>query len=333
MGRGAACRADGALAVGIASAPGTCGELAQGLLDRTSVMVTCPIDLHATATVALFEGSGRVRGPANAPKARRAVALTLASLGSTDLDARLSLEGQIPRKKGMASSTADVAAAIGATAAALGTHLSARRQADLALAIEPSDGVMLPGIALFDHRNGRIAKRSGDPPAMRILVLEFADTVDTEAFNAVDRNVELRRQAARFQEALALITAGVACADAELVGRGATESALAYQRVLPKPQLPAVLEIGRAAGAMGVNVAHSGTVMGLMFGEDAERVRWAAHHVSRRLPGLLATHEHRVIGGGVMQHGAARERERPATREMDLHSRLDPSPSAAVQRS
>ncbi len=301
--RTAAGLAGDAPAVGIAWAPATCGELAQGLLDRTSVMVTCPIDLHATATVALAEGSGRVHGPANAPKARRAVALTLASLGRTGLDARLSLEGQIPRKKGMASSTADVAAAIGATAAALDATLSVLQQADLALAVEPSDGVMVPGIALFDHRNGRIARSLGDPPAMRVLVLEFADTVDTEAFNAVDRNVELRRQAARFQEALALITAGVACADAELVGRGATESALAYQRVLPKPQLPAALEIGRAAGAMGVNVAHSGTVMGLMFGEDAERVRWAAHHVSKRLPGLLATNEHRVIGGGVVRRG------------------------------
>ncbi len=290
-------------ALGIASAPGTCGELAQGLLDGTSVMVTCPIDLHTTATVALFEGSGRVHGPANAPKARRAVALTLASLGRTGLDARLSLEGQIPRKKGMASSTADVAAAIGAAAAALDVTLSVRRQADLALAVEPSDGVMVPGVALFDHRNGRIARSLGDPPAMRILILEFADTVDTEAFNAVDRDVELRRQAARFQEALALITAGVACADAELVGRGATESALAYQRVLPKPQLPAVLELRRAAGAMGINVAHSGTVMGLLFAEDAERGTWAARHARARLPGLLAIHSHRVIGGGVVRRG------------------------------
>lgn len=332
IGRGDARRTNGARAEGIASAPATCGELAQGLLDGTLVMVTCPIDLHATATVALFEGSGRVHGPANAPKARRAVALTLASLGRTGLDARLSLEGQIPRKKGMASSTADVAAAIGATAAALDVPLPVRWQADLALAVEPSDGVMLPGIALFDHRSARIARSMGEPPPMRVLVLEFAGAVDTETFNALDHGAELRRQAARFQEAVELITAGLQHGDVELIARGATQSALAHQGVLPKPQLPAVLALGRAAGAVGVNVAHSGTVMGLMFGEDAERMRWAAHHVSRRLPGLLATYEHRVIGGGVMQHGAARERERPATRQSDRRRPLDPSLSAAARR-
>lgn len=330
--RTAAGLADRAPAVGIASAPATCGELAQGLLDGTLVMVTCPIDLHATATVALVEGSGRVHGPPNAPKARRAVALTLASLGRTGLDARLSLAGQIPRKKGMASSTADVAAAIAATAAALDAPLPVRRLANLALAVEPSDGVMLPGIALFDHKSGRIARSLGEPPPMRVLVLEFAGAVDTETFNALDHGAELRRQAARFREALALITAGVERGDTELVGRGATQSAVAHQGVLPKPQLPAVLALGRAAGAVGVNVAHSGTVMGLMFGEDAERMRWAARHVSRRLPGLLATYEHRVIGGGVMQHGAARERERPATRQLDRRRPLDPSLSAAGRR-
>lgn len=301
--RTAAGLAGDAPAVGIAWAPATCGELAQGLLDRTSVMVTCPIDLHATATVALAEGSGRVHGPANAPKARRAVALTLASLGRTGLDARLSLAGQIPRKKGMASSTADVAAAIVATAAALDAPLPVRRQADLALAVEPSDGVMVPGIALFDHKGGQTARSLGEPPAMRVLVLEFADTVDTEAFNALDHGAELRRHAARFQEAVGLITAGLQHGDVKLIGRGATQSALAHQGVLPKPQLPAVLTFGRAAGAVGVNVAHSGTVIGMIFDDDVERVTWAAHHVSRRLPGLLATNEHRVIGGGVVRRG------------------------------
>lgn len=324
--------ADRAPAVGIASAPATCGELAQGLLDGTLVMVTCPIDLYATATVALSKGSGRVYSPANAPKARRAVALTLACLGRTDLDARLSFAGQIPRKKGMASSTADVAAAIRATAAALDAPLPVRRQADLALAVEPSDGVMLPGIALFDHKGGRTARSLGEPPPMRVLVLEFADTVDTEAFNALDHGAELRRQAARFQKAVELITAGLRHGDVELIARGATQSALAHQGMLPKPQLPAVLAFGRAAGAVGVNVAHSGTVMGLMFGEDAERVRWAARHVSRRLPGLLATYEHRVIGGGVMQHGAATERECPATRQVGRRQPLDASSVAAGQR-
>ena len=286
---------------GLASAPGTCGELAQGILDGTPVMMTCPIDLFSTATVELSEGSGRVSGPANSPKASRAVSRTLAFLKFNDMDARLHLESPIPRKKGMASSTADVVAAIGATAAALESHISIPQQAALALSIEPSDGIMLPGIALFDHRSGRIARSLGNPPAMRVLVLEFSGVVDTEDFNAVDRVSDMQGQEARFREALDLITAGLEGGDATLIGQGATLSALAHQGVLPKPQLPAVLSLGRAAGAAGVNVAHSGTVVGLLFSEDGERITWASDRARKRLPGLTAVHNHKLIGGGVAQ--------------------------------
>ena len=240
-----------------------------------------------------------VAGPTNAPKARRSVALTLDFLGRRNLNARLNLESSLPRAKGMASSTADVAAAIGATAAALGTSIGPRQQADLALAVEPSDGVMLPGIALFDHLGGRIAQSLGRPPAMRVLALEFGDEIDTQAFNAVDRRDELRSHAARFREALDLIRAGLAGGDARLIGEGATLSSLANQAVLPKPQLDSVLSLGRAAGAVGVNVAHSGTVLGLLFAEDADRIGWAARKAWTRLPGLVAVHDCRVVGGGV----------------------------------
>ncbi|MCY4114467.1 MAG: GHMP kinase [Chloroflexi bacterium] len=291
--------AEVAVARGTAWAPGTCGELAQGELDGTIAMVTCPIDLGSTATVELSDGSGRVDGPAHAPKARRAVALTLEFLGRRDLDARLYLETALPRAKGMASSTADVAAAIGATAAGLSASIDPRQQAKLALAVEPSDGVMLPGIALFDHRGGRMARSLGQPPAMRVLALEFADEVDTEAFNAVDRRAEHRSHASRFREALDLITAGLAEGDAQPIGEGATLSSLANQAVLPKPQLASVLDLAQAAGAVGVNVAHSGTVLGLLFAADADRINWAERQAWARLPGLVAVHDSRVIGGGV----------------------------------
>ena len=288
-----------AVARGTAWAPGTCGELAQGELDGTIVMVTCPIDMGSTAIVELSDGMGRVQGPASAPKARRAVALTLDFLERRDLDACLDLETLLPRAKGMASSTADVAAAIGATAAALGTVIELRHQAMLALAVEPSDGVMLPGIALFDHRRGHVSRSLGQPPPMRVLALEFADEVDTQAFNAVDRRAELRSRASQFREALELIAAGLAVGDARLIGEGATLSSLTNQAVLPKPQLASAIDLAQAAGAVGVNVAHSGTVLGLLFAEDAERISWAAHQAWTRLPGLVAVHARRVVGGGV----------------------------------
>ena len=53
----------------------------------------------------------------------------------------------------------------------------------------------------------------------------------------------------------------------------ATHSALAHQRVVCKPQLPALLELGKAFGAVGVNIGHSGTVCGLLFPEHCS-LQW-----------------------------------------------------------
>lgn len=205
----------------------------------------------------------------------------------------------------MASSTADIVASIGATTAALNERLSVRQLADLALEVEPSDGVMLPGVALFAHRNGRIARSLGHPPGMRVLVLEFSEAVDTELFNRVDRRAVLRSQSPRFEEALGLITAGLESGDGHLIGQGATHNALAYQKVFPNPHLQSVLNLARIAGAVGVNVAHSGTVLGLLFLDDPEQMAWAARQARENLLGLMAPHQHRLMGGGVTHLGRA----------------------------
>ena len=170
---------------------------------------------------------------------------------------------------------------------------------------------MLPGIALFDHLGGRIAQSLGPPPPMRVLVLEFAGEVDTEAFNAETRVTDVHQNDGRFREALDLIATGVANGSPRQIGDGATLSSQLNQGVLPKPQLSDVLKLSRAAGALGVNVAHSGTVIGLLFDADAERISWAARAVRRRLPEVVAVHDCQVIGGGAVVHPCTRRTVAP----------------------
>lgn len=289
-----------AIGQGTVSAPGSCGELAQGMLEGTYVLVTCPVDFYATATVETLHGQGRVFGPSDSPKACRAVELTLAYIGRSDVDVRLSLKSPLPRGKGMASSTADVLVAMGATATALDVQLSLHDQARLALQVEPSDGLMLPGIALFDYRSGSVARPLGQPPAMQVLILDFGGTAETVAFNAVDRSALLHRLEPRFREALDLLVEGLRTQDVHRIGQGAVLSATAHQEVLPKPQLETVLAFARETGAAGVNVAHSGTVLGILFPDDPDRVAWARRIARERLPRLHAVYQHRLIGGGVV---------------------------------
>ena len=282
-----------------ALAPGTCGELAQGMLDGIVCMVTCPIDMYSRASVELSPGDGEIQAPPDSPKARLAVQSTLEYLGEVGADAILLLDSPLPRGKGMASSTADVAASIVATASATGRQLEPSQIADIALSIEPSDGVMFEGVSLFDHREGRVARAMGQPPPMYVVVLDFGGSVDTLAFNCVDRHEALKLLECRMLEAVRLIEEGIRGYDPARIGEGATLSAVANQQVLPNANFDEVLAFSKSAGALGVNVAHSGTVLGLLFGGDAGGAERAMAMAHQRLTGLETAMCRRIVGGGV----------------------------------
>jgi uncharacterized protein involved in propanediol utilization len=90
---------------------GTCGELVQGFVDGTHFLVTCPVNLYSRVSVALYPGEPTIMGPKDCPKSRAAVQATLAYLGKQNLAAKFVVCSSLPRGKGMASSSADGAAA------------------------------------------------------------------------------------------------------------------------------------------------------------------------------------------------------------------------------
>ena len=217
------------------------------------------------------------------------------------MDVNLALSSSLPRGKGMASSTADVSASIAATAACLveSGAMPPAEIARIALLIEPSDGLMLPGISVFDHRNGTTARTIGESPSMRVVVLDFGGNVDTLEFNTVDRVDTLKQLQPSFEEALEMIVRGVEAGQAEDVAAGATISAVANQQLLFKPQLEAVMSLAEEVGALGVNVAHSGTVIGMLFEDDPSLARWASSQACERLPGIRMAFDRRVVNGGI----------------------------------
>lgn len=96
-----------------------------------------------------------------------------------------------------------------------------------------------------------------------------------------------------------MICEGIRTGDAALVARGATTSAGAYAEVVTLRHLEPGLRFAQAVGALGVCVAHSGSVVGVLLPDDAERVHWVAQRARERLPDLRAVYVHRLVGGGV----------------------------------
>ena len=244
----------------VVSSPGSCGEFIQGYADGSSFMVTCPINRFSYAFSG-FEGDGEPLPP----KALLAVEKTMAYLGE-EKRVPLKLKSHILKGKGMASSTADISAACQAAALACGRKLSEREIADIALSIEPSDATFFKGVVQFDYREGRLIREMGLCPAMQILVYDCGGEVDTMLFNSRNDLVDLQKSnETKIKEALSLFKEGIRHQSLDLIGRAASMSSFANQKILYKKPLEDFYHLGLEQGGKGVICAHSGTVLGLIL--------------------------------------------------------------------
>ena len=285
----------------IVRAPGVCGELAQGVIEGIHFLVTCPVDFYSRVKVDIYSDGPGVEAPQDCEKAAAAVRRTLFHLKNAKVRAKLTINNPIPRGKGMASSSADLAAAIAATGLALGEEISPYQIAQIALSIEPTDGIMIPGVALFDHRAGIIRESLGPPPPMEIVALDLGGTVDTVQFNMVDRFQRWQSVDEQTGEALRLLRRGIQEQDPALVGQGASISAEASQTVLAKPRLAEVKEFAESVGAVGVNVGHSGTIMGVLLDARERRGKSTYHKALSAFPDAESVYHFRLLGGGVQR--------------------------------
>lgn len=272
--------------------PGTCGELLQGSIKGQDFLVTCPINRYATAR------AGKTEGPLP-PKARLAREKTLAYLGITK-EVPVTLSTEIEPGKGMASSSADIAAVCQAVALAVGKRLTYEEIMDICLSIEPSDAVVYPGCVQFDYLHGRIRHVLGHIPDSKILMFDTGGTVDTVLFN---QNKELhllrKKNESVMIKALALLKEGIANQDLRAIGQAATWSAFANQGLLHKKDLDKVWAIGKAHQSYGLIVAHSGTVIGLLF-EPTASLGAVTKEVIQNLPHLTYYDTVHIVHDGMM---------------------------------
>lgn len=247
--------------------PGSCGELVQGTHRGTPYLVTCPINLYTRVTIT--DKHTNISGLG--VKSQAALKRTLDYLGKTDFDYGMTLSSELPIGKGMASSSADIAAVCFAVAAAYGVELTAPEVSRIAAGIEPTDGVFFENIIRLNHMTGECLETMEEYPHLKIAVFDSGGAVDTVSFHERTDLDELSIRNEQITDAaLELIRRSSSPSD---WAEAATESSLANQSILPKKDLPELVEAARKRGALGVNVAHSGTVIGILFSPDATQER------------------------------------------------------------
>jgi uncharacterized protein involved in propanediol utilization len=248
---------------------GTFGELLQGALpgpDR-DFLVTLPIVRWSTARLTLLPDADELRvEPEHKHKSLRIARSVLACHGVAP-GGRLLITSQLPEGKGMASSSADLIATIRATGKAIGRPVTPRTAETFLRAIEPTDGLMYRDVAAFYHRRVELYRCLAAPPPLTIVGVDEGGQVDTVSFNATRPPVTAgeRREYTRLLDLLAV---ALAAGDLATVGRVATRSAEMNQARCPKRYLDRLRHLCRQIGGLGVVVAHSGTVLGILISND-----------------------------------------------------------------
>ncbi|MGE4272254.1 MAG: GHMP kinase [Desulfitobacterium sp.] len=270
---------------GWARCPGSCGEWIQGAKEGIPFLIGCPINRFVEARAEILfsdpqaieedslaqKGSGWLwKLPEGKEKTHQALQRFAREytkkLHLSPSVVEIHMESQLQVGKGMASSTADMVAAVGAIAHALGTSLAPEEIANLVLAIEPSDPVMFRGVTEFAHRDGTFMRYLGPRVEAHLLMLDGGGVLDTQAFNAGGELPDhYRRNEREIGNALTLFYKGLAQNDLEKIARAGTISARCNQEINPKPFFEEFLAWVTAMGGLGVITAHSGTLLAGVF--------------------------------------------------------------------
>ncbi|KGB92166.1 MULTISPECIES: GHMP kinase [Burkholderia] len=266
---------------------GTFGELMQGVLpDNRHFLVTLPVNLKS---VVEFEITGSDHVAVDVrfkTKACRAVQDYL-RLHDLPPGGMLHFKSMFAVGKGLASSSADMVAAVRAAAYAYGRTPAPETIESILRFIEPTDGVMYDGIVSFFHREVKLDERLGKTPPLVIVSADRGGECDTIEFNRKRRDPSAE-VCDEYSRMLARMKTAVRDLDLPQLGEIATRSCELSQSFNPHPHIGILRTLRNETNALGLVATHSGTCVGLLYDANAAETGASAAHAQARL------HAHRI---------------------------------------
>ena len=255
------------------------GEILQGVFsgdDRRlhRGLVTLPFTSRYSIAVAeVIEGDEVVVWPRHKHKARRAIEYFLREAAHDQIGIKLIVRSNIPEGFGLGSSTTDIVAAIRATANLFGRRLKPTLLFQLAVRTEAaSDGTMFAGRPrLVCQREGTVLERFRRKlPKFSLISVNVAPDrpVDTLNYPRARYNQE---EIGQFDELRRLLRRALRTGSLSDLGEVATRSAIINQRYLPQPHFVPILDLCRSKKTFGVQVAHSGRMVGILVDPSLDR--------------------------------------------------------------
>lgn len=281
-------------------APGTCGELIQGKIDGRDFLVSCPINCYSEIKIKKNNKKTFEVNVSNKEKLIMALksankALPVPYLGGYSVQ----LKSELIIGKGMASSTADMAISVIGAGILNDYRFSSEEIGRLLAEIEPSDGLFYEGIVSFNHRKGELLEALGEAFDVEFLVYDFGGEVDTIRFNNNPNldmiNIQKEKQ---IKIAYEILKQSFIKKDIKLLGKATTISALANQDILFKENLDEIIAIALSENAYGVNIAHSGTLVGIICDKNSNKEA-IIKKIEEEYPKLIFLGKQKMVNGGV----------------------------------
>lgn len=245
--------------------PASCGEFVQGIIDDEEYLCSYAIDMYSKVYIEeklVDINLGRY-------KSRLAIEKVFEKFNlpkKYTKNISLNINSKIPVGKGMASSTADIGATIKATLSLIDKDLSSDEISKLAAEIEPTDSIFIDKNSIFNPLNGTVIKYLGNLTNAKVVILEPNKVLDTMKIRLRQDYNKLKVENKEvIKKSFALLEEGLKKNNLSLVGEACTLSSLANENIEKKEYLNEIIKISKKYGAYGVNIAHSGTVVGILI--------------------------------------------------------------------
>lgn len=239
-----------------ARCPGSCGELFQIPYQDQELLLSYAIDRYATVKIRkqTFGETGTPVMP------KMAQALQQFEQGKKLQIAHVT---NIPLSKGCSSSTADILAVFQACSYYQGRRLSADEVTRRACRIEPTDSLAFRNWTVINPLTGQVVWETDWQPTLGVYILEPCERVDTLEIERQPKSSTYSLESAA--EIFPLFQKACQDRDVELLGYLATLSGTLNNQRLPKPFFKELEILVQSFGFLGINVAHSGTVLGILL--------------------------------------------------------------------
>lgn len=253
--------------------PASCGEFVQGFLEEDEYLSSYPIDIFSVATLEETKNDVKL-GP---KKARKAIEIVFDYFNIPIEDTKnisLTIDSKIPVGKGMASSTADIGSTIKATLSMLDKTLTGEEISKLAVDIEATDSTLIENNVIFNPLTANVKKYLSNIEDTKVVILEPNQILNTKLIRQMPQYKKYKLENKDIiKSSFELLDKGLSNNDLRLVGQACIKSSRANENIHKKPFLEEIIEISDMFDCYGVNIAHSGTVVGILMDRKMDDMR------------------------------------------------------------